>query len=180
MMMRLRCHPVNDKEDGMATLHVKVGMLTVLLAGFVAQSVRAQTAAPAPEIVKVADAYVKAALANDAKAVAALYTDDAVEMPPFQPMVKGKANIEQYYVKQFSGPVKVKSFSLTHLDTKASGEVGYDVGTYAQTMSGGEHPVDAGKYVVILRRSGNEWKVAYAIYNSDQAPAPPAGAAPPK
>jgi hypothetical protein len=26
------------------------------------------------------------------------------------------------------------------------------------------------KYVVILRRSQGAWKVAYAIYNSDQAP----------
>jgi hypothetical protein len=29
---------------------------------------------------------------------------------------------------------------------------------------------ETGKYVVVLKRTGGAWKVAYAIYNSDQAP----------
>ena len=36
-------------------------------------------------IKQVADAYVKATLAGDAIAIAALYTEDAVEMPPNVP-----------------------------------------------------------------------------------------------
>ena len=32
---------------------------------------------------------------------------------------------------------------------------------------------DTGKYVVILKRTGGSWKVAYAIYNSDLPPPPP-------
>jgi hypothetical protein len=44
-------------------------------------------------IKQVADAYVKATLAGDAKAIAALYTEDAVEMPPNVPSVKGRAAI---------------------------------------------------------------------------------------
>jgi hypothetical protein len=66
-------------------------------------------------IKQVADAYVKATLAGDAKAIAALYTEDAVEMPPNVPSVKGRAAIEQYYMKLFSGGTKVGQFALTHL-----------------------------------------------------------------
>jgi uncharacterized protein (TIGR02246 family) len=124
----------------------------------------------------VADAYVKGSLASDAKAIAALYTDDAMEMPPHQPMVKGRSAIEQYYQRQFASGSKVSAFSVTHIQTEAAGDLGYDVGTYQQTMTpaGADKPVsDSGKYVVIMKRAGSAWKVAYAIYNSDQPPQPP-------
>jgi uncharacterized protein (TIGR02246 family) len=119
----------------------------------------------------VADAYVKATLAGDAKAIAALYTDEGVEMPPNQPMVKGRSAIQQYYEKEMGSGAMFNSFMLTHLDTHASGDRGYDVGTYRQslTLKGATSPVsDSGKYTVIFKRSADGWKVAYAIYNSDQ------------
>ena len=122
---------------------------------------------------QVADAYVKGVLAGDAKAIAALYTVDAVEMPPNEPSVKGRAAIEQYYTKLFSGPTKVGQFTLTHLEARAVGDTGYDVGTYQQSMNPPGQTTattDTGKFVVILKRSQGAWKVAYAIYNSDQAP----------
>ena len=127
----------------------------------------------ADAIKAVADAYVKATLAGDAKAIAALYTDDAVEMPPNQPMIKGKDAIQQFYEKEMASGMKMTSFTVTHLDTNASGDRGYDVGTYRQslTLKGASAPVsDSGKYTVILKRSAAGWKVAYAIYNSDQPP----------
>jgi len=143
----------------------------------VATWARAQASASAADIVKVTDAYVKASLAGDAKAVAALYTDDAVEMPPYEPLVKGRAAIEQYYTKQMGGPAKLKSLNLTHIESKASGDIGYDVGTYTQTLSDGQHSMDdTGKYTVLLKRVGGAWKVAYAIYNSDKQPTPMGGA----
>jgi uncharacterized protein (TIGR02246 family) len=124
-------------------------------------------------IKQVADAYVKATLAGDAKAIGALYREDAVEMPPNAPSVKGRAAIEQYYMKLFSCATKVGQFAITHLESRAVGDTGYDVGTYQQSMNPPGQTTatsDTGKYVVILRRSEGDWKVAYAIYNSDQAP----------
>lgn len=129
---------------------------------------------PDPNITKIADAYVKATLAGDANAIAALYTEDAVEMPPNQPAVKGRAAILAYYEKQLSDPsMKISAFSLDHLETTSEGGVGYDVGTYRQTMTGGKAPMnDTGKFVVLLKKNGGQWRVAYAIYNSDQPPMP--------
>jgi uncharacterized protein (TIGR02246 family) len=123
----------------------------------------------------VADAYVKASLAGDAKAIAALYADDAVEMPPNEPMVKGRTAIEQFYQKLFGSGTKMATFSITHLESTAVGDSGYDVGTYQQSVApkGATAPVkDSGKYTVILKRSAGAWKVAYAIYNSDLPPPP--------
>jgi uncharacterized protein (TIGR02246 family) len=134
-------------------------------------SAGAQSPAAAAEIAQVSDAYVKASLAADAKAIAALYTEDAVEMPPNHPMVKGRTAIEQYYTKQFGGSAKLQSLALTKIESNASGDIGYEVGTYRQTITDGQHPInDAGKYTVVMTRVGGVWKVAYAIYNSDTPP----------
>lgn len=125
-----------------------------------------------PAIRKIADDYVKASLAGDAKAIAALYADDAVEMPPNQPSIKGRAAIGDYYTKTMAG-AKMGTFTLTHVESHATGDSAFDVGTYQQTITptGAAAPIrDSGKYVVILKRTGGAWKVAYAIYNSDQAP----------
>ena len=110
----------------------------------------------ASAIQAIADAYVKASLKGDAKAIAALYTEDAVEMPPNAPMVKGRAAIEQYYVKQFVSGMKLTTFSLKHIETHASGDVGYDVGTYQQDMTPPKAASvsETGKYTVILKRTG--------------------------
>jgi uncharacterized protein (TIGR02246 family) len=119
----------------------------------------------------IADGYVKAALAGDAKGIAALYAEDAIEMPPHTPMIKGRAAIQQYYEKEFGAGTTMNSFTLTHLDTYAMGERGYDVGTYRQSVTPKgmtDALTDAGKYTVIVKRSGGTWQVAFAIYNSDQ------------
>jgi uncharacterized protein (TIGR02246 family) len=147
-------------------------LLLVLVCVVVAyQSMPAQSPGAGAELAKVSDAYVKASLAADAKAIAALYTEDAVEMPPNQPLLKGRAAIEQYYTKQFGGSAKLQSLALTKIESNASGDIGYEVGTYRQTITDGQHPInDAGKYTVVMKRVGGVWKVAYAIYNSDTPP----------
>jgi len=133
----------------------------------------AQGQAGGEAIKAVSDAYVKASLAGDAKAIAELYTEDAVEMPPNQPMVKGRTAIQEFYEKMLGGGTKMTNFTLTHLDTMTMGDRAYDIGTYEQTMSaqGSATTVsDRGKYMVILKQAGSDWKVAYVIYNSDQPP----------
>jgi uncharacterized protein (TIGR02246 family) len=154
---------------------VGAALIVVVAAALSLGHTATEQGAAADGIKAVADAYVKASLASDAKAIAALYTDDAVEMPPNQPMVKGKAGIEEYYQKMFSSGTKLTAFTVTHLDTFSMGERGYDVGTYQQTASppNASTVSDSGKYTVIVKRAGSEWKVAYAIYNSDQPPQPP-------
>jgi ketosteroid isomerase-like protein len=86
--------------------------LTCVLIVLAAPALLAQSTTPQPPasnqtmdaaIKAVADRYVKASLAGDAKAIAELYTEDAVEMPPNEPAIKGRAAIQQYYEKQFKG-----------------------------------------------------------------------------
>src|SRR4030095_6392600 len=146
--------------------------LIVVVAAALSLGHAAEQATGADAIKGVAAAYVKASLAGDPKAIIALYADDAVEMPPNQPMLKGKAAIEQYYQAMFGGGMKLTTFTLTHLDSAAMGEHGYDVGTYQQTLSPPNATTvsESGKYTVIVKRAGGEGKGAYGAYKSDPPP----------
>jgi len=127
------------------------------------------------EIVKMADTYRRAVIAGDAKAAAATFTDDATELGPCGPTVKGRAAIEEHYRRMFEN-VKVTSFTFSHLDATVDGNVGYDAGTYSETAGPAGTPgmTITGKYLVVLKRGPGGWKAAYLIFNFD-GPPPPCG-----
>jgi uncharacterized protein (TIGR02246 family) len=133
-----------------------------------------------PSVVAGADKYLKAVLAGDAPAIAAMFREDAALMPADCPMLRGRVAIEQFYREWFKSPAKVTEFTFTHLESPVFGDTAYDVGTYNQTVSlsaGGTVNI-SGKYNVILKRSGGGWKIAYLIFNSDspsKMPLPPQG-----
>jgi len=121
-----------------------------------------------PAIRQVADAYTAAMLAGDATAAAAIYGDDAVEMPPGVPPIRGRAAIEQYFRGMFGG-CRFTTFTLSHSEARASGDVAFIAGTSKATVTpnGGPPVTEDGKYLVVLKRSGGAWKVAYSIHNAD-------------
>jgi uncharacterized protein (TIGR02246 family) len=151
------------------TLAVAIGAIAVTLP----LQLHAQGQKVDPAVSKVSSAYQAAVNAEDAKALAAVYTEDAVEMPPHEPMIRGRAAIQMYYEKQFAeadGKVMI-----TPMESMASGNAGYEVGTYTQSMKmkTGQTMNDKGKYVVLLKPGvDKQWRVAYAIYNSDTPPQP--------
>jgi uncharacterized protein (TIGR02246 family) len=119
---------------------------------------------------KVRSAYQKAAEAGDVQGLMALYTDDAVLMPPESPMVKGKAAIEAFH-KKMTGMASVSNVRITPTDTKVMGDMAYDVGTFSQTVTpkGGTAMMESGSYVVVLaKQPDGNWKLKYEIYNSDK------------
>ena len=125
-----------------------------------------------PSITTVTNAFVKAVLAQDPAAVAAVYREDAVEMPFCASAIHGRAAIEQYYRELFRNQPKIIAFTLSPWEAAISGDVAYEAGAYEQTLSlSSSAPVkEIGKYTVILKRTSGVWKAAYAIYNRDVAP----------
>ena len=146
--------------------------IVVMMLSCVAPSAWAQ-AGKNPDVDKVRMAYQKAAVAGDVPALVALYTNDAVVMPPDMPMVKGKANVEAFH-KKMQAMAKLSDVQITPTDTQIIGDTAIDAGTYRQTVTptGGKPMADVGKYIVILKKQADGWKLAYEIYNADQ-PAPP-------
>jgi ketosteroid isomerase-like protein len=98
--------------------------------------------------------------------------DDAIELPPCQPVLRGRGAVEQYLRGLFD-EAKVTAFTFAHLESTVDGRLAYDVGTYQQqlSLSSGQRVTATGKYLVLLRRAGRGWKTTYVIYTPD-APMP--------
>jgi uncharacterized protein (TIGR02246 family) len=120
---------------------------------------------------RVADDYAAGMRAGKAEAVAAVFAEDAVEMPPGVSPIRGKAAIESYYRELFRS-CRFATFTLSHTESRIAGDVGFVVGTslLAVSSNSGQAPAheESGKYMVVLKRAGGSWKVAYAIYNADR------------
>ena len=95
-------------------------------------------------------------------------------MPPNEPMVKGRSNIQAYWQKMIDAGAH--SVSLSTLAVATSGNIAYEAGTYQFTMPTPNGPpvTDKGKYVVGLRKgTDGKWRLAHDAFNSDM-PCPPA------
>jgi uncharacterized protein (TIGR02246 family) len=152
--------------------------LTLAAIALAATGVYAQANADTAGIAKTRSAFEKAAMAQDAAAIARLFTADGEEMPPNAPAAKGRAAVEAFH-KAFAQQFMNHGFSLTPTETKVLGDTAYEVGTYKQTLmamkSGGGMIDDKGKYIVVMKKDASGWLIAHAIYNSDNpvpGPAP--------
>jgi uncharacterized protein (TIGR02246 family) len=127
------------------------------------------------KINEVTQAFLKAALARDWAALAALYVEDAVFHPPNMPGVKGRAAIRGW----FENFPPLTSFKATNVTVDGQGDFAYVVGTYTTTMAppGAPGPVnDKGKFVEVRRKQPDgRWLIAVDMFSSDlPAPAPAA------
>jgi uncharacterized protein (TIGR02246 family) len=120
----------------------------------------------------VRDAHVTALNAGDARAWAAQFTDDGVQMPPNAPANVGAAKIaswSQAFLDQF----RVR-FALAVDEVRVFGEWAFESGTYTIGLTfkaGGPAMQDIGKYLTIYqRKAGNTWHMARDIWNSNSPP----------
>jgi uncharacterized protein (TIGR02246 family) len=116
---------------------------------------------------------------NDAGALAALYADDAIVMPPNQPVIEGRPAIQSMYEAMFKA--NAAKIAINPLETQVAGDWAYDRGTATITITpkGGRPIEESDRYVVVVKRlPGGLWKVYREIANSNNPP--PAPAAPAK
>jgi uncharacterized protein (TIGR02246 family) len=125
-----------------------------------------------PTLDKLASDFVTTFNAKDAAKIASLYADDAVLMLAGEPLLKGRSSIEAHYKEQFRVPFT--KLQVKPMESVISGSSAFEAGTSSVTMpraspGGNAAPrIDNGKYVVIYKRVGNAWKIAYDISNDDQ------------
>ncbi len=115
--------------------------------------------------------YAQANLASDADAVAALYAEDAIEMPPDEPATGGRDAIRARYASVFEAGMEAIEFSLTSARIDGMNGLAYDRGTWVWTgtFPGMAEPTTlTGKHLVIARRQeGGAWLWTAVIWNSD-------------
>jgi ketosteroid isomerase-like protein len=141
-------------------LHLVVLALGVI---WISGAAVAQTAGPRAAI-EAANAKFSADFAKgDAKAVASHYTAAAWAFPPNADIARGREAIE----KLWKGPMDggVKAVKLATVEVEAHGDAAHEVGTYVLTGDGGK-TLDNGKYVVVGKREGRQWKIHRDIWNT--------------
>src|SRR5579862_2268172 len=144
-----------------------VGLTALLVTG----AVQAQRKTD-PGLDKVAAEFTAAFNAKDAAKVASFYADDAVLMSPDEPMVRGRSSIEVHYQEEFR--VAFSNVQIKPMESVVSGTYAFETGTSSAARPGtASTRTENGKYVVIYKRVGSSWKIAYDIYNDDQPPPPP-------
>ena len=104
---------------------------------------------------------------GDAKALAAMYTPDAIAFPPDSEMIRGNEAIGEFWkATRDSG---VRGAALTTVEVGRSGDFAYEVGKVSLTIQpAGKEPTTAiAKYMVVWKRQGDgSWKLHRDIWNS--------------
>ena len=114
------------------------------------------------------DQWLKLVKAKDAAGIATLYAEDGAVMPPNGPIGKGRAAIQQTWASLMGTPGFDLTFVPEQIIVSSSGDMALDRGTYKLAVAPkGTAQTDAGKYVVVWRKVGSEWKAAADIFNSD-------------
>ena len=95
---------------------------------------------------KLAAAYITAAEAGDAEALASLYTEEALILTPGHPPISGRQAIEEYCKESIGDGLKL---TLNVLDFQEQGDTAYVAGTWE---SGG----DSGNWLEVYKRQSDD------------------------
>jgi len=116
--------------------------------------------------------YTAACNSGDVEAYIATLTSDAVIQPPDQPAVRGHAEIGAWVKTGFFDPYGV-TFEGQFERLVVTGSDAFAPGTFTLHLvpRGGGDPIEAtGAFFDVFRAdSSGSWKMAYAIFNFDQA-----------
>ncbi len=127
---------------------------------------------PRDAIAAVIDVFMNRFAEGDSKGMAQLYTEDGQLLPNDSDFVSGRQAIREYWRDLFEAneALGIKSAKLERLVLEGHGETAIEVGRYTLSGEGGD-PMGEGKYIVIWKREGGEWKLHRDIWNNNN-PAP--------
>lgn len=120
----------------------------------------------------VSDSFVAYFKAGDYEKLAGLYTEDGTIMPPNEPAVQGRVNI-QAFMGNFP---KAEDMRFTNFMIDGRGDLAYVTANYWMKLTG--MPADSGKFVEVRQKDPDGvWRLKYDIFNSN-VPLPPPPPAP--
>lgn len=117
-------------------------------------------------IQKVALTFSENLVAGNYGALMDAYWDDAVLLPPGRDIIKGKAGITAYWIRN-------RSFKQLYHKTisekiEVTGDYALDYGYWFSEGKAGDkaYPLSSGKYVVIWKKIDGRWKMYQDIWNN--------------
>ena len=136
-----------------------IGVLPAILAGCAGRPPLPDTASRSA-IEATVSRYVAASNKGDADALAELYADDALLLPPDHEPIHGREAIVEFWREGTDEGLEVSTLRL-----EVNGDVGYMVGQYRLPPTE-EEAADSGQYVLCLKRQADgAWKLTADIWN---------------
>ena len=112
--------------------------------------------------------WVAKVAAKDLAGVVAFYAKDGVLMAPGGPPAEGIAAITEGWRGILGLPNGSLTFAPTRVTVAKSADLAYETGTYSLAFDGTKGRVqDQGKYVVVWKKEGGQWKAAADIFNTN-------------
>ena len=131
------------------------------------------TAADEAALKGITTEWLKAYNEGDVEKIVAMYTEDAVLMPPHAPVANGHAGIRAFLATD-TAAAKTAGIKLVPGASTAGvvGDTGWESGSYTATDASGA-TVDSGSYMSVSKKSNGKWLYIRDTYNSDRPlPAP--------
>jgi uncharacterized protein (TIGR02246 family) len=142
---------------------MKIAVVAVL-AILLASPCVAQTAAT--EIDRAKQQYVEALNEGDAPMLARMSTERAILLPPNAEMIEGREAIEKYWRTVFAAGLKDVSARTLRVDEYGS-DAAREIGRI-RVNAPASRDVLEGKYVIVWRKTGENWLLDSAIWNFTQ------------
>lgn len=147
--------------------YIAAGLLA--LAGCAPSAPDAGSKADEEALRKGTEAWISAYSKGDIDALLALYADDAVAMPPGAPIVATREGLQDY----FTTDIATSAGTVVELGPSAagvSGRYGWHAGAFLIKDTSG-NKVNAGKYLEVWRKQGDQWRLLRVSWNFDAPPA---------
>lgn len=115
-------------------------------------------------------AFITAMRRGDAGALGSLYALDAIVVPQFSKVVRGRASIEKLF-RDWLSSTGIRKFGVTTENIRIIDNTAYAVGTYRMVCEGarGGRLRDEGKYLMIYQRGRNgKWQIARDMSSSSR------------
>lgn len=140
--------------------------LLVVICGLAAGSVSEAQANPtAQEIIAASRAFSAAYVRGDTTALAELYTQDALLLPPGR-AVRGRVNVALFFAPKPNR--QTLSHAMESEELEIEGGIAVDVGTWRNTWRRGEAAEQSasGRYLIVWRRGDDgRWRIAYDMWH---------------
>ncbi len=115
------------------------------------------------EITTANEQFMSAFRQQDAAGLAQLYTEKAELFPPRSDVITGREGTQSFW--QGVMDMGIKAARLETVEVEDYGDTAFEVGRYTLEGAGGQ-VLDRGKYIVIWKQDGGQWKLHRGIWNS--------------
>jgi len=114
---------------------------------------------------KVLIRWVEGLRQGDVAAVNALYTEDAIQLPPNKEIIRGREKIKEFHSEGIQ--MGFEDAVLTGRELSVNGDIAYEIGNYTEKFhpKGKEFIEVKGKYLVIYKKTADGWKIHREIWN---------------